>query len=166
MTRAVNTARAGAGGVLQVVQAIATAPLSISTGANYNFVDITGLSVSITPISASSKILLITHISAGSVNPGNSIFRFTRDGTPVGIGTGSGYNSYGFTSYYAAVGSNYIYTNSPISGQYLDAPNTTSALTYKVQFSGDYAGAMTFNRREADTRFSTTSTLTVMEIAG
>jgi hypothetical protein len=160
-----SSANLPAGSVLQVVSATATDPLAIATGSLYNFVDITGLSLSITPKSASSKILLIANVSGGSFDPGNTICRFTRNGTAVGIGTGVGYNSYGFNSCYAPVGSNYIYGNIVMSGQFLDSPATTSAITYKVQFSGDYSGTMYFNRRQADTRFSTISSITVMEIA-
>jgi hypothetical protein len=153
-----------AGSVLQTVQAVATDPLIISTGSTYNFVDITGLSVSITPTSSSSKFLLIAHVSGGSFFNGNTICRFTRNGTAVGIGTGSGYNSYGFNSQYVSA-SNQEYNNIVMSGQFLDSPATGSAITYKVQFSGDYSGTMYFNRRQADTRFSTISSITVMEIA-
>lgn len=153
-----------AGTVLQTLQAVATAPLAIAPGSNYNFVDITDLSVTITPTSSSSKFLLIAHISAGSFSQGNTICRFTRNGTAVGVGTGSGYSSYGFNSLYVSA-SNQEYNNVVMSGQFLDSPATGSAITYKVQFSGDYSGTMYFNRRQADARFSTISSITVMEIS-
>jgi hypothetical protein len=143
---------------------IQTTPLSIATGSNYNFVDITGVSATITPVSSSSSFLLIAHISCGSMSQGNTIVRFVRNGTAVGIGTGSGYNSYGFNSTYIP-NPNPDYANVVISGQFLDSPATGSAITYKVQFSGDYSGTMYFNRRQSDTRFSTISNITVMEIS-
>jgi hypothetical protein len=159
------TLPSGTGGkVLQVAQGLATAPLSIATGSNYNFVDITGVSATITPVSSSSSFLLIAHISCGSMSQGNTIVRFVRNGTAIGVGTGSGYNSYGFNSSYIS-SSNQSYSNFVLSGQFIDSPATGSAITYKVQFSGDYSGTMYFNRREADTRFSTISNITVMEIS-
>jgi hypothetical protein len=164
LTGSLPDANAPSGSVIQVVQSVATDPLAISTGSLYNFVDITGLSISITPLSSASKFLLVAHISLGSMASGNTICRFVKNGTAIGVGTGSGYNSYGFNSSYS--NSSFLsYHNAVISGQFLDSPATASAITYKIQFSGDYSGTMYFNRREADTRFSTISSLTVMEIS-
>jgi hypothetical protein len=60
MTRAVNTALAGSGGVLQVVN------VTTSTGVAFSnaFANLSGFSISITPSSASSKILYIVSIPA------------------------------------------------------------------------------------------------------
>lgn len=160
----VPDANAPSGSVIQVVSASVTSPFSASNGGTYNYVDFTGLSVTITPTSSTSTFLLTANISAGSTNLGNTVLRFARNGTAVGIGTGSGYNVYGFNSWYE-VGSSGTYSNSVMSGQFLDSPATASAITYKIQFTGDYSGTMYFNRRESDTRFSTISTLTVMEIS-
>ena len=59
MTRAVNTALAGAGGVLQVVNATYATQTSSSSS---TFAD-TGSTASITPSSVSNKILVFVNVS-------------------------------------------------------------------------------------------------------
>ena len=87
-----------------------------------SFVD-TGLALTITPTSANSKVLLmvsLTGIYAGASGT-YAAQQITRNGTPIiNYDNISGYNNAG------AGGSNASYA-------YLDSPNSTSALTYKIQ---------------------------------
>ena len=154
----------GAGGVLQVVQATKTDTFStIST----SFTDITGLSISITPTSATSKILVMYSINTAQSNTAEANrFTLVRGSTQIFIGNGSSQTSPS-TSY----ASNYNLTNSPmgtfqynLNAQYLDSPATTSSTTYKIQMQVS-AGTGYVNRR-ADGNFDgTVSSITVMEIA-
>ena len=163
---------ATSGKILQVVQAVKTDKFTTSST---SFVDITGLSVTITPSSSSSKILVRfhTHISnlnyLGYVNlvrGSTSIIRGDAASTRPRVSSGSaGYGDGG-----AATTSQYNAT--PASMEFLDSPNTTSATTYKLQ-------ASTFNATYPTTINSTyidrdltayeprlPSTITVMEVAG
>ena len=72
------------GSVLQVKQAFKT---DTSTGASSSFADIGGMSVTITPSSASSKFLITFHAAITMYD--NTIqVRLMRDSTPIGLGNG------------------------------------------------------------------------------
>jgi len=149
-----------AGSVLQVKNAILTTQFSFT---NTSFADITGLTVTITPISSSSKMLITAHL--GAVSGGGShaqMFGFVRDSTVIGQSTASATTLAAFGQYY---GSNTQYF-APMSGQVLDEPNTTNQITYKLQ--GKTSGSTTFiNRWAADaSQFGFSSNITVMEIGG
>jgi len=155
---------AGVGGkVLQVVSTTKTD--TFATNPSSTFIDVTGLSVSITPSSASNKILIQISIS-GSGPTGTNIahFRLVRGATAIYLGDAGGSRSRGFAT---AIDSD---TNSQehVSGVFLDSPNTTSSTTYKIQTisNGTVYVNRSANDTDADTRSRTASTITVMEIAG
>jgi hypothetical protein len=157
-----GTARAnfGAGAVLQVVS---TTKLDGFTTTSGTPVDITGLSVSITPSSTSSKILVMVMVSGGSDTTTAWYINLVRNATNLAISTaGSTFNST-VGSYFQNVNA---FSGSPIV--YLDSPATTSSTTYKLQaFSGNAGtGLVTVNRRGGDAIVGTSSSITVMEIAG
>ena len=151
MTRAVNTALAGSGGVLQVVNATyGTSTTTTST----SFVD-TGLSASITPASATSKILVFVSLT-GFFKSGNNnllaVCQLLRESTSINIFEAIGpYNN-------SASDTNR--ESNSTSTTYLDSPATTSATTYKVQFRIDGAGTIAVQGNGGN------STITLMEIAG
>jgi hypothetical protein len=126
MTRAVNTALAGSGGVLQVVQATtATTTSSSTTGV---WIAITDYSVTITPSSSTSKILLLGSCSliADADSDGqtaNGYFRGLRNGSAM----------FTTTSSLFARGGQQHFTSVDI--KYLDSPASTSALTYTFEFN-------------------------------
>jgi len=155
-----------AGGILQVKQSIsATASSAFNSR---TFTDIPGMSVSITPSSTSSKILVSTSLSWGSAaNPYGGV-RILRDSSNIAIGpnTSSGdtratFGLQGVDNAYRLMCDNF---------QLLDtAVSTTSAVTYKLQWS---TGVVLYLNRvntlqsgNANT-VSGVSTITVMEIAG
>jgi len=164
-TNAITALPAGVGGkVLQVVSATKTDTFTATGFSSWNYVDVTGLSVSITPSSTSNKILIIGYISGGG---DNAFYRLDKNGSTItgylGTQTGSytlGFGSANSTSIYNVNG------NAVIS--YLDSPASTSALTYKVQVTGN--GTVSINRptdsENSNNRGRTASTITVMEIAG
>jgi len=150
MTRAVNTALAGAGGVLQVVQGTSTTSTSTSGG---TYVD-SGLSASITPSSNTSKIFVTITISfyifGGGADNGCQ-FQLVR----------------GSTSILAPV-ANSVYIAGPSASTeqvfnfpliYLDSPATTSSTTYKIQMLA--LNGATINVQNG----GNTSVITLMEIA-
>jgi hypothetical protein len=142
---------ASTGTVLQVVNA--TYATQITT-ASTTFID-TGLTATITPTSATSKILVLVSQNGCYKGAGNTYIqlKLLRNGTNL-INLES-IGAYSNTA--VAVGTNASSTN------YLDSPATTSATTYKTQFcSGDNS---TTAAVQLTNGFQPTSTITLMEIA-
>jgi len=145
-------APAGGGKVLQVLTDLLTGEVSTTSTSMSD----TGLEVSITPSSATSKVLIFANcngITKDTSNSGNAVkLEITRGGTKVYDG-GDG-NAYTGTA---------ITNNVCVSMVYLDSPATTSATTYKVRFgslvSGGYSGISAYR-----TSNTTSSSITVMEI--
>ncbi len=140
--------------VVQVKSTTVTA--STFSTASATLVDITGLSVSITPTSASNLILVTAFVSCG-LSSSTEIINLTlaRGGTAIGGGAGG-------TNIGEARSSDRAYS---FAMQFLDSPATTSATTYNVRtFAG--AGGYTFylNRRGSTDTYNGISTITVMEV--
>lgn len=140
------------------VQIISTTKTDQFTTTSASFVDITGLSVTITPTSASNKVLVILSLSCSASGNRDGNFQILRNSTvvpAVGI-TGPLINA-----------SNGAYINSMLTmiQSFVDSPATTSAVTYKVQGNIN-ADTLYVNRRALDTVFTGQSTITVMEISG
>ena len=155
------------GSVLQVVQVQKTN--GFSTGSQ-SFVDITDLSASITPISASNKILVCISINVSSSQ--HSDIRLVRNSTAIAIGDASSNQTRSTFHIYSGVNSSGMgYHTFSSSMMWLDSPATTSSVTYKVQAANPYSGgyATYVNRTYQDDDYSyngrTPSTITLMEIA-
>jgi hypothetical protein len=145
----------GAFRVLQIVQATKANTFS-TTSATY--VDVTDLSVTITPSATSSKILACITVQAAATT-GDAVIRLVRGATAIAVGTGgSGFNGTGMAS------SSYPNAMFTIATEFLDSPATTSATTYKVQALSN-SGTTVINRRGFDTAYGGFSTITVMEIS-
>jgi hypothetical protein len=166
MTRAVNTAAVGIGGVIQVVSATKTNTFS---SASSTFTDITGLSVTITPTSSTSKILvMVTTNASGSGGSYTASTRLVRDSTAIYVGDAAG------SRIQASVSARNTDTgDSRMHAMvFLDSPATTSATTYKVQLACQESNTIYVNRVFDDqdvgnaARARTASSITVMEIAG
>ena len=146
----------GVGGkILNVWQQVKT---DTQTVGSQTFVDISGLSVTLTPASSSSTFLIMYHLGCvGSVSSGPIVTQILRNTTAIGNGVNGTLN---------CNAAHYLASNilcSPSSGYYLDSPGTTSQIVYKLQMAGDGATAH-LNRRQSDGFFRTASTFTVMEI--
>ena len=169
-----NTAGDGSpiipGGVLQVQSTASSEITHISTQDVKT--DISGLSVSITPKSASSKILVQVHINHGgtNVNTYGSAF-IVRDSTEIAIGSTATGNRQNVSFALSASGfTNEVYKLRNASMTFLDDPQTTSSITYKVQARMDANPDLYINRSgqdaNADYGQRSVSTITVMEIGG
>ena len=151
-----------AGAVLQVVSTTKTDTFSTSST---SYTDATGLSVSITPTSTSSKVFVVSTIHATINNQGYLYLQLVRGSTAVAVGDVRGSRIQSST-----VGnSNQDFTWFPHI-TYLDSPSTTSATTYKIQIkTGPSGGTAYVNRGVTDTDnttyFTTVSSITVMEVA-
>lgn len=151
--------------IVQVQSVVKTDTFSFATATP---VDITGLSVSITPTSASNKILIICHVGVGGSywSSGGSPLNLVRNSTNILSASSNGY-SVSFNTFAGSAGDT-AYNFSTIPLIFLDSPATTSATTYKLQ-AVNAAGASTsyINRSVQDQLNNrTTSTITVMEISG
>ena len=157
------------GSVLQVVSTnLSTTFQSTAT----SFTNITGLSATITPKSATSKIMVIVNIgNIGSTN-GNTFvgFNLTRAGTSIGQGAaGSGNTQVGFVGSNIGSGVGDVNSQYNSSFSYLDSPATTSSTTYQIQGAGfNNGGTWTINRSNnsgAAYNLVASSSITLMEIA-
>jgi hypothetical protein len=155
----------GAGAVLQVVSAIKTDTFSTNST---SYQTVTGLAATITPSSASSRILVLMGISGSAGGSGSWHGQVQRNGTPIAVGNAEGsrrQDSFGSCDTYggdATLGSPFTF---------LDSPATTSAVTYQVLINaGDGSGTMFINRPSSDgdnnNGSRTSSTVVLMEIAG
>jgi len=149
---------------VQVISTTKTDTFTSTTTAA--FTDITGFSVSITPTSATNRILIIVSgtCSGQSVTSGANL-RLMRGSTAIDVADAAGSRSLATTNAYQADSNQSM----SFSMNFLDSPATTSATTYKIQFRIE-AGTFYFNRAQSDgdsagvSRFA--STITVMEISG
>ena len=140
-----------AGKILQVVSTTKTDTFSSNSD---SFTDLTGLSVTITPTSTSSKILFSATLCYGMSADGYGSARLVRDSTPIGVAPVAGNRTVcGFPMQMNLNANNKLYT---LTYQYLDSPNTTSATTYKLQgrtYSGD-SRTFTINKTQLDSNSS------------
>jgi hypothetical protein len=143
------------GTVLQVVSVTKADTFSTSST---SFVDVSGMSASITPRFASSKILVTINTYAGHTADGDILFNMVRDSTALSQGTGATFPSTFFARSTAAAS-----VQSAVS-IFLDSPNTTLTTNYKLQIRV-LTNTGFINRRGADLAFVPTSSITLMEIA-
>ena len=144
------------GKLLQVVQATYS---TATTVASTSFTD-TGLSISITPSSATSKVLIYgvqqCFAERGETTVGVGI-QLVRTSTAIWISGTGGYESFSFNT--SPENTTSLRGLLPI--MYLDSPATTSATTYKIQgrvFSTANSGTSTYQEN------SSPSVLIAMEI--
>ena len=144
------------------------------TTSAFTMVDISGLSITLTPSSATSKFLITLTIRASS-NFYKSYINLLRDSTPLfnnADGAGDGRTRFTSTVVTNSADSNSdgIMHNHNLT--ILDAPTTTSAITYKCQFSGrNSAYVMHINKSNPDraqTEYDsrTVSNMVIQEIQG
>jgi hypothetical protein len=153
------------GSVLQVVSAAKTDTFSLASS---TFTDITGLSVTITPTSATSKILIMATTNASGSSGGYmASTRLVRDSTAIYVGDAAGSRLQASVS----ARNNDSGDARMHSMVFLDSPATTSAITYKVQLACQESQTICVNRSFDDldvgnaARARTASSITVMEIA-
>ena len=158
------------GGIIQVKSATKTDTQSIS-GAGSS-ADITGLSVSITPTRADSKILVMYSVNAGATEGGyNGALNLFRDSTQIYLGDAA--SNRARVSNLISIsntGGGTDYNMVHLSGHHLDSPSTTSATTYKLQLKNLSSESLYINQSKNDGDQTyiarTASSITGMEISG
>jgi hypothetical protein len=149
-------------GVLQVVQTVLTSSVIVTSNAVEQ--QVTGLACSITPSSASNKILIslnINYCSTGTTYAGY----FKRNGTIIGIGDASGGQQRVGICMALTTDANQV---NSFYYQYLDVPSTTSTLAYTFFVINDNSPSLYINRSINDytnvTGKRAISSVTLMEI--
>jgi hypothetical protein len=159
------------GTILQVVSAVKTDTFSTTST---SYVDVTGLSATITPSSASSKILITAFVNLGnSANDGNfAHIRLTGGNSTTFVGDAASNRSRVMAGFGERL-QGFYNTDYDISGRtgvFLDSPATTSATTYKVQGKIGDIGTLFVNRTGIDTDSARyprgASSIVLMEVAG
>lgn len=140
----------GVGGkVLQVVSANTTS----STATTSSSMVATGLEASITPSSASNKILVMVLGGEGDTGGNNQIFNlsiYRNNTTNLGNGNNGTGTIYGTSSR----------LQNPVTTGVYDSPSTTSSTTYTLYIRAGNGGTVTFNAN------AVLATIVLMEIAG
>jgi hypothetical protein len=124
----------------------------------------TGITVNITPASASNQVLVRVCYSWSATDNTATLWRLVRNGTVVGAGS-SGAS--------VAIGQPSFVRDGIFSAalEFLDSPSSTSALTYKLQGSAPNGGNVwTINQNQTGAGtlagYTSTSSITVQEIKG
>tara|TARA_R100001440_G_scaffold41767_1_gene61493 strand:- start:22 stop:600 length:579 start_codon:yes stop_codon:yes gene_type:complete len=160
------------GGVGKIIQVVSTTKTdTFSHTGSTSFVDVTGLSVSITPTNASNKILVLYDLNWSSTG-GHLSCRLMRDSTAIKVGDAAGSNRPRVTgqAYFSGDDQYDIVLQ---AGTFLDSPNTTSSITYKWQVAtpANSSHNIYVNRQGAEDNGDqayngrSASAITVMEVA-
>lgn len=172
LTGQVPDANAPSGSVIQVVSTTKTDTFSEVLGANTNS-STNCIEVSITPSSASNKILVMVSINGSSsywsgTGAGSYQGRLVRSGTNIAIGDTAGSRN----RVTMRAGAYSTSVEESMSFNHLDSPATTSSVTYGLRLDNVDNGSQTMylNRSPNDGNSNvsitrTASSITVMEIA-
>ena len=149
----------GFGKVLQVVQTFKDDTFSTNAVGVGNAVTLTGLTASITPSSTSSKILISWMINHSTSASYTGYCNIMRDTTAIAQpSSGSNASSFNLQNRSTDV-------VKPASGNYLDSPSSTSAITYSFDvWSSHTANTILINQMTASAAVTTVSTITLLEI--
>ena len=159
------------GGIIQIVEKI-DASTNTTTSTSWTNSGVEGLNISITPTSASNKILMMVtmQLECGSgSNTGSIIFARDPAGTPVyfansgvAAGIGVGNNSTGVSKLFLSQG--YSGLNGQTTSHFgVDSPGTTSSVTYGVLW-GVNSGNAYYNRGQGG--YNGASSIILMEVSG
>ena len=149
------------GGIIQIKQTVVSVHTFNTTSTSK--VDMTGMTVSITPKFNTSKILISSHLTYGG-NNFNFYCDLLRGSTRLFIPT-SGNNA--CTMSLCGI-TNTTFQMQNASFQFIDEPATTSAVTYKLQVAVQSGGEFYLNRtrRNASQDTVCSSSITAMEVSG
>ena len=163
-----NTSGTALNFIRQVKQTVKTNIFSTSSD---GFNDVTGLTVDITPMSSSSKILAMCYVNYGTASDDVRLAaRIVREesGSDTIISQGDE-DGNRIRSMWIGRHANLNGAQLHVNIQILDSPSSTNTLTYKFQTGRIDGGTLVINDGRADANASThgrpISTLTGMEVA-
>lgn len=146
--------------VSQILQVVSTTKTDSFSTNSQTFVDVTGVSASITPSSSTSKILILVAGVVGNTGSGQlSPVNLVRNSTNIAQSTGATANAT-LTIY-----TNNANNNSGFSICFLDSPSTSSSTTYKLQIRTNGASSATIGRIAPNTDWGSITTITLIEVA-
>lgn len=159
-----------AGSVLQVKQSFKTDVFSLTS---QSYIDVTGLTVSITPTSATSKVLIIMNVAFSARTTLDSLYAaFGKNSSVITatIGDAASNRPRATTVSFPGDASNVDNYQAQATQMYLDSPATTSATTYSVMMRTANGNTMYVNRTYSDRDTANydgrwTSSIVVMEVA-
>jgi len=156
--------KAGAFEHARLVQVLSAGKADAFTTASTSFVDVTGLTIAITPTASANKILVLVSTQIGISSASNlvaiQLVRAISGGATSNIALSTGASSFNQSAF--AIPDN-TYNSEGVSIMVLDSPSTTSATTYHVEMKVS-AGTGAVGRRGDDTTTGAFSSITVMEI--
>ena len=159
------------GNILQVAQTVKTDTQTQTTAGQ--FLEITGMTVSITPSSSSNKILVQGKVDIGSASQtdrhGIRIVRTVGGtATPVGLGDADG-NRQRFTTGAFGFYNQFLNTIISVPFMFLDSPSTTNAVSYKIEAYHAANANLYINKSDEDQNNGNNgrgiSLITAMEVA-
>ena len=152
----------GGGGIVQVKHALKTDAFSTSST---SFVDITGLSVTLTPKFSTSKFLVTYHVTVGHNTQTQNTVQLVRQVggsdtviNPVAYNQGTSLQFFG--------SSNAGWDRGVMAYQIIDSPGTASAVNYRLRTYIYSSSVIQYiNRCHNSSNNTGTSVLTVMEVS-
>lgn len=163
----------GAAGFGKALQVVSTTKTDTFTTTSTTPVDVTGLAVTITPTSATSKVLVVAQVAmTGIFGAANAVFmRLDGGGSDafVGDAASSRTRALSYRRRQQSIHESGM-DSFGVSAVYLSSPATTNAVTYKVQaWIGGGGGTGYINRSGDDVNDSTygrtASSITAIEVA-
>ena len=144
-------------GAFRVLQVVSTSTGTATLNNTVTYADATNLTVSITPTSSDSKVLVLCAVSTGHSAATGGFLRLLRGATVIGTDPMVWFYTGSTNSEYSGVSNSIIY---------LDSPATTSATAYKIQFRSEGINGVTINRSYNGAAGQTmASSITVFEIS-
>jgi len=149
----------GGGKVLQVVSTFKNDTFSTNAVGVGSAVTLTGLTASITPSATSSKILISWIINYSTSASYSGFCNLMRDTTAIAQpSSGSDASSFNLQNRASDI-------VKPASGNFLDSPSSTSAITYSFDvWSSHSSNTILINQMTGVSTITTGSTITLMEI--
>ena len=152
----------GGGGIIQIKHALKTDAFSTSST---SFVDITGLSVTLTPKFSTSKFLVTYHVTVGHNTQTQNTVQLVRQVggsdtviNPVAYNQGTSLQFFG--------SSNAGWDRGVMAYQIIDSPGTASAVNYRLRTYIYSSSVIQYiNRCHNSSNNTGTSVLTVMEVS-
>ena len=156
--------------IIQIEQTVKTTVTNrTNTSASIDWADISGMTCNITP-QTGNKVFVIVSANFSSGSGYNNNCRLLRGSTPICVGTDS-HSSQASASFFWRVANTTHMCN--MSLNFLDnspGGDGSTAITYKLQWTGENGGTMYLNQNALDNDAYTyshqASSITLMEIAG
>ena len=156
-------AAAGGGKIGQVLSTAVTTMVDADTVTSFE--DVPGLTVAITPVATTSKILIDVTMNIGAEAGNSCMARIMRDSTPICIGTGDLGSKTACTWQMKPYSSS---STSTFSMSFLDSPSSVSEIAYHMEWIEHESNSLFLNRTQLANDNSSypvsASTITVSEV--